>query len=239
MFVRCMIGVVMLNCAVAEGAAAQRHFEGTITYDVSGGDRQMQMIIAARGKKVRQDARRDDVPEVSRGNYVIVDYDRNEVTSVVPAMKSYMIIDFKKIREAVGAIDPATSPAAQLAEDVVATGRKERIAGVECAVYTVKSAPGDEWCVTTDLGGILGFDGSAGAGGKDGGALPMPTNAATTAVMRTFKNGALILRMQATDKTGRASTLVASKIDRTVPPASLFAIPSGFDEIVNPMLGRP
>src|SRR5881628_1312530 len=100
MFVRCMIGVVMLNCAVAEGAAAQRHFEGTITYDVSGGDRQMQMIIAARGKKVRQDARRDDVPEVSRGNYVIVDYDRNEVTSVVPAMKSYMIIDFKKIREA-------------------------------------------------------------------------------------------------------------------------------------------
>jgi hypothetical protein len=234
-----MIGVVMLNCAVAEGAAAQRHFEGTITYDVSGGDRQMQMVIAARGKKVRQDARRDDVPEVSRGNYVIVDYDRNEVTSVVPAMKRYIVVDFKRIRDAVGAVDPTASPAAQLADDVVATGRKERIAGVECTVYTVKSAPGNEWCVTTELGGVLGFDGSGGAGGKDGGALPMPTNAATTAVMRTFKNGALILRMQATDKSGRSNTLVASKIDRTVPPASLFAIPAGFEEIVNPMLGRP
>ena len=239
MVVRWMMGVALVTCAVSRNATAQRHFEGTITYDVNGGDRQMQMVIAARGKKVRQDARRDDVPEVSRGNYVIVDYDRNEVTSVVPAMKRYIVVDFKRIRDAVGAVDPDASPAEKLAEDVVATGRKEQIAGVECMVYTVKSAPGNEWCVTSELGGVFGFDGSAGAGGKDGGALPMPTNAATTAVMRTFKNGGLILRMQATDRTGRASTLVASKIDRTVPPASLFAIPAGFEEIVNPMLGRP
>jgi hypothetical protein len=236
---RYMIGVVVLTCVVPRTAAAQRHFEGTITYDVGGGDRQVQMVISARGKKVRQDARRDDMPEVSRGNYVIVDYDRNEVTSVVPAMKRYMVMDFKRIRAAIGEVDPASSPVQQLAEDVVATGRKERIAGVECAVYLVKSAPGNEWCITTELGGVLGFDGSAGAGGKDGGALPMPTNAATTAVMRTFKNGALILRMQATDKAGRTNTLVASKIDRTVPSASLFAIPTDFEEVVNPMVGRP
>src|SRR3982751_2686505 len=93
-----ILGVALLTSAVAPNATAQRHFEGTIMYDVSSGNRQMQMVISARGKKVRQDARRDDIPEVSRGNYVIVDYDRNEVTSVVPAMKRYIVVDFKRIR---------------------------------------------------------------------------------------------------------------------------------------------
>jgi uncharacterized protein DUF4412 len=218
-------------------SAAQKQFEGTIAYDVTGSDRVSHVVISTRGKKVWQQGRRDDTPDVARDNYLLVDYDRGELMSVIPAMKRYMVVDFKKLRASVDESGSANSPTRLT--DVVATGRKERIAGVACELYSVTSLPGSEWCITTELGSILGFDGQAVADGNDPRALPIPANNTTASLLRSLKKGALVLRMRIVDDFGRTSTVVATKIDRARPPASLFSIPSDFEEIQNPMLGRP
>lgn len=232
---------IVVGCAVSRGAAAQKHFEGAITYEVSSGGRHDEMVVRARGRKVRQDTHREDAPEASRKNYAIVDYDSSVVITVVPSVQRFMVIDFARLRAAIGEADAsALRPNEDAVADVVATSRKERIAGVACIVYIVKTAArGDEWCITTEIGSILGFDGSSGAGGRDGGALPLPSNTAMATLMRSFDGNALVLRMRATAKDGSTTTLLATKIDRSPPPASLFIIPAGFEEIRNPMLGRP
>ena len=73
-------------------AAAQKPFEGTIVYDVLSGDRQMQMTVTTRGRKVRRDLAMPDAPEVSRGNYQIIDFSSGDATVVIPAMKRYMVM---------------------------------------------------------------------------------------------------------------------------------------------------
>jgi Domain of unknown function (DUF4412) len=228
---------VAIVVATSRVAAAQKQFEGTIAYDVTGGDRVSRVVISTRGKKVWQQGRRDDTPDVARDNYLLVDYDRGELMSVIPAMKRYMVVDFKKLRASVDENGSTISPARLT--DVVATGRKEQVAGVACELYTVTSLPGSEWCITTELGSILGFDGQAAANGNDPRALPIPANNTTAALLRSLKKGALILRMRIVDDLGRTSTVVATKIDRARPPASMFSVPADFEEIQNPMFGRP
>lgn len=57
--------------------------------------------------------------------------------------------------------------------------------------------------------------------------------------MRNFRDGAVLLRMRMTGGDGRDITMIATKIDRTTPPARNFSIPAGFEEMQNPMVPRP
>src|SRR5690348_12413613 len=119
-----MNAVVVMLCAVAP-AAAQRPFEGTIIYDVVAGDKQMQMTVTTRGTKVRRDVSMPDAPEVSRGNYQMIDFKTGDATMVFPAMKRYMVMQ-------VGGVRDAGSDASTSAAEVEATKRVETIAGTRC-----------------------------------------------------------------------------------------------------------
>ncbi|HEY3584215.1 MAG TPA: DUF4412 domain-containing protein, partial [Casimicrobiaceae bacterium] len=134
--------VVVILCAVAP-AAAQKPFEGTIVYDVTAGDKQMQMTVTTRGTKVRRDLSTPDAPEVSRGNYQMIDFKTGDATMVFPAMKRYMVMQVGGLRSA------ASESSTDAAADVEATGRAETIAGARCTVFTMKSVPGGEWCITS------------------------------------------------------------------------------------------
>lgn len=212
-------GIVVL-CA-AGAAAAQKPFEGTIVYDVVAGDKLTQMTVTSRGSKVRRDVSVPDAPEVSRGNYQMIDFKTGEATMVFPAMKRYMVMKVRGLGEA--SADAATDPAA----GVEATSRVETIAGARCMVFTMKSAPRSEWCITSagakddaELGALMNDSPAV------GGAMP--------GLLRGFLRGTVVLRARMIDRNGGVITMVARKIDRTAPPAGLFQMPGDFQEMKNP-----
>ena len=213
-------GIVML-CAAVPGAA-QKPFEGTIVYDVVSGDKQMQMTATTRGTRVRRDVAMPDAPEVSRGNYQMIDFKTGDATMVFPAMKRYIVMKIAGVRD-------TDAEAATGATDVDATGRVETIAGARCTVFTMKSVPGGEWCITSsgvkndaELSALMNDSPDA------GGAMP--------GLLRGFLRGTVVLRARMIDRNGGVMTMVARKIDRTTPAAALFQMPDGFQELKNPSM---
>ena len=211
-------GIVML-CAAP--AAAQKPFEGTIVYDVVAGDKQTEMTVTSRGSRVRRDVAIPGAPEVSRGNYQMIDFKTGDATMVFPAMKRYMVIK-------IGLNDEASEERNDPDGDVEATGRVETIAGARCTVFTMKSVPGSEWCITST--GIKSnalatlMNGSPAVGG------------AMTGLLRGFLRGTVVLRARMIDRNGGVMTMVARKIDRATPPSTLFQMPSDFQEMKNPSM---
>jgi len=228
---RWWLGLVGAAMAFATPAAAQKTFEGTITYDVSMRDKQMQISISSRGKLVRQDflLPPDAPPEAE--TYQLFDYANGNVTTVLPGMKKYMVTNLKTLRDALGASGERRDDDVRKAlGDIKATGRKETIAGLTCQVYVLDSTPGDEWCITTGLGHFLYFEG---ASGVDLGSAtsPLGGKSATADLMRTFKAGAVVLRMQMRSRNGDVMSMVASKFERSVPEATLFVLPASYQEM--------
>ena len=218
MRIELFISSIVIVCAAAP-ATAQKPFEGTIVYDVAAGDKSMQMTVSSRGHKVRRDVSMPDAPEVSRGNYQMIDFKTGEATMVFPAMKRYMVMVIRGLGEA--AADAATDAAA----DVEATGRAETIAGARCMVFTMKGVAGGEWCITSgakndaELGALM-QDSPGAVGGAPG-------------LLRGFLRGTVVLRARMIDRNGGVMTMVARTIDRATPPAALFQLPGDYQEIRN------
>ena len=217
-----LLSGIAILCAAAP-AAAQKPFEGTIVYDVVSGDKATRMTVTSRGSKVRRDVFTPDAPEVSRGNYQMIDFKRGEATMVFPAMKRYMVMKIGGLRDA------PSDAAASASTDVEATGRVETIAGSRCAVFTMKSVPGGEWCITSsgakndaELGALMNDSPAS------GGAMPD--------LLRGFLRGTVVLRARMTDRSGGVMTMLAKTIDRTTPPAALFQMPADFQEMKNPSM---
>ena len=223
MRIELLISGTVILCAVAATAAAQTPFEGTVVYDVVASDQTMQMTVTTRGSKVRRDVSMPDAPEVSRGNYQMIDFKTGEATMVFPAMKRYIVM---KVRGLGDAEDDALN---DRSVDVEATGRVETIAGTRCAVFAMKSVPGSEWCITSsgakkdvELGALMNDS------PVSGGAAP--------GLLRGFLRGTVVLRARMMDRNGGVMTMVATKIDRATPPAALFQLPSDFQEMKNPSM---
>jgi hypothetical protein len=233
-------GCCVSALALPSRAVAQKLFAGTITYDLDAQTAQAQIVVSARGRKIRQELHRADEPEVARDNFFIIDYDRGEIVSVFPAIQRYMVVSFKKLRGAIGVRDTSSENAEREGlGEIVATERRDTVAGVGCDVYTFKNASDEEWCITTALGGLLSLQEQPGSGASGESQVMLPTNLATTVLLRSFKQGALVLRMQTTDKGGRPISLVATKIDRSPPPERRLAIPSGYLEVENSLIFKP
>jgi hypothetical protein len=216
---RCGALVMLGVAATAAPAVAQRAFEGVITYRVTSVGTPMEVVISARGGKMRHDRRLPGTSDAA-ATYEIMDREAGQIITVIPAAKQYMVLDLEAMREARGdAAQP--SGADKVLANFAPAGRTESIAGVSCDVYTFTARPGDEWCMTTRLGGFPGFV-----------SAPVVPNL-------PVKDGAIVLRMTMGSMTGRPVTMVATRIDRTPPSASLFTIPSGFEEMKNPLMPKP
>ena len=229
---RTLLGLagVFAGAVYSAPAAAQKTFEGTISYDVRASDKQMQISISSRDKLVRQDfvLPADAPPEAQ--TYQLFDYGNGNVTTVLPGMKKYMTTNLKTLRDAMGHNDePRSDDVRRALDDIKTTHRKETIAGYVCEVYTLKSTPRDEWCITTGLGHFLYFEGATGVDPNGGPGLA--ENSAAASLMRTFKTGAVVLRMQMMSRNGETVSMIATKVDRSVPPATLFVLPASFEEM--------
>lgn len=221
---------VIAGGAFSVTASAQKTFEGTIAYDVTMSDKQVQISISSRGNLVRQDFKMppDAPPEAE--TYQLFDYANGNVTTVLPGMKKYMVTNLKTLRDAIGPNGERNDDDVRKAlADITPTHRKESVAGIACEVYVLKSTPGDEWCITTGLGHFLYFEGATGGAGTNG--TPLGGNSPTVGLMRTFKNGAVVLRMRMRSRSGETMSMVATSIDRSVPPATLFVLPASYEEM--------
>lgn len=221
-----LVVLAVIAIVPARPALAQKLFAGTITYQVTpAGGTPVEMIVRSNGKKLREDMRTPGTTDEAN-SYQMIDGESGDVTVVIPAAKQYMVANFKKLRGGTARGDSGSSRAADMLNDIVATGRKDTIAGISCDVYVRKSQPGNEWCLTTDLGRVGAFDDElTGAN-------------AMSSVMKPFRDGAIVLRMSATTASGHPMTMIATKVDRTAPPVSLFKVPPGFLEMTNPMMPK-
>lgn len=216
--------VVLLGVfGLAPTLRAQKLFEGTITYQVTpASGTPVEMILRSNGKKLREDMRAPDTGDEST-SYQVIDGESGDVLVVIPAAKQYMLHNFKKLRTATGKTNDSTAAA-----DLAPTGRKETIAGRTCEVYVRNDQPGNEWCITSALGRLGAFDDQL-----------TSNDAMSGAAMQLFKNGALVLRMSYGAALGYPMTMVATKIDRSPPPTSIFKVPAGYTELKNPMMPKP
>jgi hypothetical protein len=209
--------------AVAPALHAQKLFEGTITYEVTPANgTPVEMTLRSNGKKLREDMRAPETGDEST-TYQVIDGESGEVLVVIPAAKQYMLHNFKTLRAEREKTTDSTA-----VDDIVSTGRKETIVGLSCEVYVRKDQPGNEWCITSALGRLGVFDDQL-AG----------SNAMSGTAMQLFKHGALVLRMSYGASLGYPVTMIATKIDRTSPPASIFKVPAGYTEMKNPMMPKP
>lgn len=213
---------------MAPALGAQKIFEGTIIYQVKpAGGTAVELVLRSNGRKLREDMRAPGSPDEAN-SYQILDGESGDITLVIPAARQYIAHNLEKLRASAGArADSSPSRATEILADVVATGRRETIAGLACDVYIRKTQPGDEWCLTSVLGRFGALDGElVGANAMSG-------------AMRPFKDGALALRMTVGSASGRPTTMIATKVERMPPPASVFKVPDGFTELKNPMMPRP
>ena len=168
--------------------------------------------------------------------YQIVDFATGDVTTVIPEAKSYISMNFKSLRAQMPEREELEKASSDALGEISAKGRKETIAGLPCEVYVFTKRPDDEWCITTSLGHVLGFDDQSGAAGVRN---PMSVDPAMSRALSRFKDGALALRMTVRSNAGRPTMIVATKVDRTPPPASLFTVPSDYEQVKNPMMPKP
>jgi hypothetical protein len=224
-----LIAACAIAAAFSTPAPAQKTFEGTISYDVTMSDKQVQISISSRGNLVRQDFKMPPGAPPEAETYQLFDYKNENVTTVLPGMKKYMVTNLKTLRDAIGQSGERSEDDVRKAlADITSTHRKESIAGISCDVYVLKSTPGDEWCITTGLGHFLYFEGATGVAGTNG---PLGGSSSTAGLMRTFKNGAVVLRMRMRSRSGETMSMIATSIDRTVPPATLFVLPASYEEM--------
>src|SRR5690348_4520965 len=222
--------IVLIVSSVPRSAGAQKLFEGSVTYDVVVEGKPSLFIITARAAKVRQDTSVPDSAGVVTTTYEVFDYEHGTITTVSPSAKRFTRTAISTFRESLGDPRSITDLRAMERErlaDIEGTGRRESVLGLRCEIYVLKSTPGAEWCITSELGHFLAFEGQQGQ-------LPAGTTAAfqnndrlprTTPIK--FRNGAAVLKMRMTTADGREITMVASRIDHSTPSMDFFAVPPG------------
>ncbi len=225
----------LLLSGVSLGAAAQNTFSGTITFALrSESGQDGTLIETVSGNKVRLETT-DAAHPTSRGAFII-DGGAKTFTVLMNAQQKYIVRTAAEVQ----AMAAGMGGAGQQANDaggqvsVVNTGRTETVAGVSCQVYHVTGSnaqTSDDVCVAEGLGFLSGLsDMAASMKGMNGmGSMP-----ALEHLGDLLKGGRGILK-DTEIKNGQATVvLVATKIDRTPPPASAFVPPPGYTELQLP-----
>ncbi|HKW48964.1 MAG TPA: DUF4412 domain-containing protein [Gemmatimonadaceae bacterium] len=232
--------LVVVN-VVPRVAGGQKLFEGSVRYDVVVDGKPSQFVITARNAKVRQDTSVPDSDGVVTTPYEVFDFQHGTITTISPSTKRFTRGAIGSFRTSIGdprSISDLRALERARLEDIEATGHRESVLGLRCEIYVLKSTPGAEWCITSELGHFLAFEGQQGQ-------LPAGTTAAfqgddrlprTTTIK--FRNGAAVLRMKMVAADGRQITMIATKIDHWSPSMDFFGVPPGFVE-ANSLLPSP
>jgi hypothetical protein len=178
----------------------------------------VEVVTLSKGNKVRQEMSMMGPDVVS-----IIDGDAGTGLMLMPAMQSYMKMDFKALASQAGSVGTPT---------ITPTGTTETVVGHTCENYTVTMPNGTmQMCVAKDLGF---YSGSLNASGGTGG---NPSMQAYTEVFRkTFPDGFFPLKMTVGAE-GMAMTMTVTKIEPKSVSDDQFKqdVPAGYTEMKMPV----
>lgn len=215
--------VVCATVICASPATAQQPFIGTIHYNLENKGKHIQLVAATDGNRIREEFEFSDSLSSRNSVVTIVDYAARTAITLMPQRREYT-------ERQLGRADSAASPSLlpnqmssrrSRSDTLIATSRHETIAGVDCELYVtgaVQSRP-DEYCITTLLG-------SVGAVGGDAARLDS-LGAEMSPVARMFRGRGIVLRLL-WNSADPPTRMIATNIDRSMPPGSVFAVPPGY-----------
>lgn len=209
-----LFALAATGCSKGFGAG----FEGEIKmHSQKPGEKGQDMLIKAKGDKLRFDV----TSQTGETSYGIYDPAANKVTMVMDAQKSYMDLDFTK-----ASAQPSTSPDTATASQ---TGKKDKVAGIDCDVWSATDASGkrSEVCVAQ---GIAFFDLGALRSGKGSSGMAKQLNEKKLFPLRSVDYDA---------KGGEISRSEVVSIEKKKIDDAEFTVPSDYKKLDLPSMMAP
>jgi len=212
-------------------AAAQ--FEGSVTWAV--GKKQTPMTQTYKGAMVRSDM----TGERGRSGAMIIDGAAKTMTMMMPDQKMYMKWDMQQMGEQM-----RDEHATHKTPKITDTGKTETIAGKSCQVYRYAEDTGKpdnmEMCVAKGMGNFMFGRSPMGGGRGQGDGDDVGEMANNSEFLKFYKDGFFPLRISRIKGDSVTTQMIATKIEPKSVDASLFQVPSDFQEMKMPAgMGPP
>ena len=233
------ITLFMLCLGLAPVVSAQSGaFEGVVVYKMSGSGDNAEMTQMYKGTKSRT-----EINSKGQAAAMIMDLTTGSMTTLMPAQKMYMVMDFRKMGEALKGLSSSKDEqgkrnggAPAQAPSIKATGRTEVVAGHDCEWYVFGDKGDTEICAAKGLGFFaFGQSPMGGAGGSTGALAALGANAD---YVKLFKDGFFPLKMMQNQRGKNQVVMEATKVEKKSLDASLFVPPPDYTEMKIPGFGR-
>lgn len=202
-------------------AAAQ--FEGSVTWAV--GKKQTPMTQTYKGSMVRTDM----TGQRGRSGAMIIDGAAKTMTMMMPEQKMYMKWDLEQMRN-----EHTTHKTPKITD----TGKSETIAGKSCQVYRYAEDAGKpetmEMCVAKGMGNFMMGRSPMGRGRGEGEGDDVSEIASNPEFQKLYKDGFFPLRISKVKGDSVTTQMIATKLEPGSVDASLFQVPSDYQEMKMP-----
>jgi hypothetical protein len=211
-------------------------FEGSVVYKMGGSGQNVEATQYYKGTKSRT-----EINTQGQAAVMIMDMTAGTTTMLMPAQKMYMVMDFRKMAEALKGLPSGTEQGARGAgaagqPEIKATGRTETVAGYHCEWYTMGSKGETEVCSAKGLGFFMWGQSPMGRGSASMGAIAGLGANADYAKM--FKDGFFPLKLVQNQGGKSQVVMEATKVEKKSLDASLFVTPPDYAEMKMPGFGR-
>jgi outer membrane lipoprotein-sorting protein len=239
----------LILLAIPLASHAQGSFEGAVDYRMTAEDGTTTMTSSlVKGGRTRTEVKGEGATGV-----MIMDNDAGKWITLMPEQKMYMVMDFKGMASGAAAAEKGkaandkTRKAAEGDPDVAVqrTGRKETVAGIECEHYLMQNAKEKstvDMCLARGMGVFMGMSlGAAGGGLGDlaAAAKSSSLSAAERQMVSMMKDGAFLLKMEATEGKKRTMTMEATRVERKKLDDALFKPPADYKPFDAAAFGKP
>jgi hypothetical protein len=230
---------LMLCLGLAAVVSAQSDaFEGVVVYKMSASGENTEMTQMYKGTKSRT-----EVSSKGQAAVMLMDLTTGAMTTLVPAQKMYMVMDFRKMGEALRGLAPAkeeqrgrSAGAPGQAPAIKATGRTEVVAGHTCEWYVMGEKGDAEVCAAKGLGFFM--FGQSPMGGGSASMASLAALGANADYVKIFKDGFFPLKMMQNQRGKNQVVMEATRVEKKSLDASLFVPPPDYTEMKMPGFGR-
>ena len=221
------------------GLALAQSFEGVVAYKMSGKGAATEMTQMYKGGKSRT-----EISDRGQTTAMIMDASAQTMTILMPPQKAYMVMDMKRMGGGLGGLlgkghsgsGAGAGAAGTLQQKVVATGRKETIAGHECEYYVMGDKGEAEVCSAKGMGMFM--MGQSPMGGGAASLAGLSAMATGSDAVKLFADGFFPLKVVSIEGGKREVVMEATRVERKTIDASLFVPPADYKEMKMPGFGR-
>lgn len=208
-----MVAAAAALVVLPAGATAQGSFEGVVTFQVSAGPGDQQIVrYSAKGDRVRM-----DISAQGMDMFTLFNRATKTMDVVIPMRQMYME---RSVEDAQAMADSAAASA-----KIDWTGTKETIAGYECEHANITDEQGQttDVCLAKGLGTFAQMGGGMGGRGRGGMGGGWEGHIGQEFPLKVTQGGSV--------------EMIVTNIEKKSLDDSLFAIPNGYQKMDMPMGG--